>query len=106
MGNVTNALNEFETLCERADDVTSKRIATHMLAFCVRGIFSNLSFAYAHFPTKRISADELFPLVWEAISNIEALGVKEMFFTCDGGAANKKFFNLHQQSTSRPEGVL
>lgn len=46
-------------------------VANHMLVYMVRGIFSNLEFPYASFPTRGVTADELYPIVWDAIRNLE-----------------------------------
>jgi len=38
-------------------------IAKHMLVFMVKGLFVNLQFPYAQYPTVDLSADILFSLV-------------------------------------------
>ena len=96
LGEVTNQLQEFERLC--ADDegrVDTPRIAKYVNSFMVRGVFVPMTFPYAEFATAGISADELFPLVWEAIKRLELLGLKVIFITCDGASQNRKFFNMH-----------
>ena len=65
--------------------------------FMVRGIFSDLILPLAHFSTDGISADELFPLVWEGVSQLESCGFKVVAFTCDGASANRKFFRMHRK---------
>ena len=52
-----------------------------MLTFMARGIFTKLEFPYAQFPTRGVTADKLFPIVWEAVRNLEECGLK---ITCDG----------------------
>jgi len=42
-----------------------------MLQFKVRGIFTKLEFPLASIPTREITEDTLFPIVWEAVRNIE-----------------------------------
>ena len=42
----------------------------------VRGIFFKLNFPYAHFGSKNAAGDLLFPIVWEAINHLEAIGLK------------------------------
>ena len=70
-----------------------------MLSFYVRGIFTNVNFPYAHFPTRGATAGELYPLVWDAILHLEMLGLKVMAVTCDGAATNRKFFKMHKLSS-------
>ena len=43
---------------------------------CLRGIFFKLEYPYAHFATKGVNIDVLFPLVWEAICQLENFGFK------------------------------
>lgn len=82
-----------------------RNIATYMLLFYVRGIFSHLEFPYAHFPTKGAAADQLFSIVWEAVYNLELSGFRVVAFACDGASANRKFFRMHG-STSRNSPVF
>lgn len=75
-----------------------KMMWRHMLAFMVWGIFSNLEFLFAEFPTRGVTGDTLFPIVWEAIHNIEECGLKVMVVTADGASPNRKFFKMHKTS--------
>ena len=48
LGEVNNILTEFERQCKGETDVVNDdAIATHMLTFMVRGIFTKLEFPYA-----------------------------------------------------------
>ena len=105
LGIVNDTLEDLEKQCNRANDETTPRVATHVLSFMVRGIFSSLCFPYAHFPTKGITAEELFPLVWEAVFNLEAAGFRVMVLTCDGAACNRKFFKMNGVSRGKDELV-
>ena len=60
-----------------------------MLMFMVRGIFTDLEFPYAHFPTRDASADTLFPIVWDAVAQLEQAGLKVVAFACDGASADR-----------------
>ena len=42
-------------------------IATHALAFLVRGVCTELKFSLAHFATTGVTAAQLMPLFWEAV---------------------------------------
>ena len=71
LGEVTNQLLEFERLCED-DDVRSATpcVAKYVNCFMIRGVFVPMTFPYAQFATTGASADELFPLVWEAVKRL------------------------------------
>lgn len=60
LGNVNNVLTELEQQCTNPDSLENV-VATHMLTFMVRGIFSGLEFLYAQFSTNGGTADVLFP---------------------------------------------
>ena len=67
-----------------------------MLTFMVRGIFSNLEFPYAQFPTTGAVGHTFFILVWDAVRNIEECGLKVMVIMCDGASTNRK---MHRELT-------
>lgn len=92
-------------------------MANSMLVFLVRGIFTKLLFPYAQFPCCALSGDQIYQPFWEAVSRIELCGLKVwlksktctltaklcdvsynfkvMALTCDGLAANRRLFRLH-----------
>ena len=61
----------------------------------VRGIFVKLNFPYVHFATCGITGDVLFPIIWEAIRQLEIIGLKVICITGDGASPNRKFFRMH-----------
>ena len=60
----------------------------------VRGIFFKLEFPYAHFGTENVTADLLFPIIWEGIRQLEGMGLKVICVTADGSSPNCKFFQM------------
>ena len=46
-------------------------LATHTLAFYIRGLSTILKFFLAHFATDTVSASELVPIFWDAVSYLE-----------------------------------
>ena len=95
LGDVSNVLESCERQCDSEAPDKIDKVATHMLAFMVRGIFSKLEFPYAHFPTKGATGEELFPIVWDGVRNLEESGFRVMVLTCDGASPNRKFFKMH-----------
>ena len=85
LGQINDTLNKFEKQCQDGKQaiVDEGSVATHMLAFMVRGLFTTLEFVLAQFPTNGITGDSLFPVVWEAIRNIEECGLKVIVVTAD-----------------------
>ena len=107
LGEINNTLNTFEQRCKDGEQpiINEGAIATHMLVFMIRGLFTSLEVPFAQFPTNGVTGDELFPIVWEAIRNIEECGLKVMVVTADGASPNRKFFKMHQASKSPGEIV-
>ena len=106
LGEINNILTEFERQCKGETDVVNEdAIAKHMLTFMARGIFTKLEFPYAQFPTRGVTADKLFPIVWDAVRNLEECGLKVMVTTCDGASPNRKFFKMHKAARKAHEVV-
>ena len=54
-----------------ANFAKADKLATHVLAFLVRGVAVKLEFPFAHFATDGITAAQIMPLFWEAVSILE-----------------------------------
>ena len=79
LGDVNNQLLNFERHLQGTAENT--HVAKQVLVFMVRGIFTRLTFPYAQFPTAGISADVLFPLLWNVIRHLECAGFKVLSVT-------------------------
>lgn len=98
LGDITNQLLQFEKLCndEESDvDTYTPPVAQHINCFMVRGLFRPINFPYAHFATRSLSSDEIFPLAWESVKRLELIGLKVVFLTADGASCNRKFIKMH-----------
>ena len=69
LGEVNNALLSFERSAHQNSDFP---MAKHILMFFVRGIFIGLKFPYAQFPTRDLSAEVLYPIVWEVLNVLDS----------------------------------
>ena len=58
-------------------------IATHILTFITRGIFTSQEFAIVHYPAKGLTSDKLYFMVWEVIKALESLGFKVYTMSCN-----------------------
>ena len=90
LGDVNNEVMRLQ------QDTEHPPVASHVLVLMVRGIFFKLQFPYAHFGTEGVTADALYPIVWEAIRLLEIDGLKVICVTADGDSANRKFFRMHK----------
>ena len=99
LGTINNTLLKFESLL--SDDSNQPMpVANHMLTFMVWGLFIHLQFPYAYYPTGGITADLLFPIVWEVVRNLECAGFKVISITGDEASQNRKFFRMHKSACS------
>ena len=85
LGDVNNELARLQ------QDGEHPPVANHVLVLMVSGIFFKLQFPYAHFGTEGITADILYPIVWEAIRLLEVDDFKVICVTADGDSANRNF---------------
>ena len=87
-------------LLERVD-----MIATHALAFLIRGVCTQLKFCLAHFATTGITAAQLFPLFWDAVCILElSCNLWVIAATSDGASPNRRFYRLHKQLDGNADG--
>ena len=91
MGDVNTHLQDFEKPLS-GEQRNRETLASTMLVFMVRGLFSRLEYPYVQFPCHTLSSDELLNPFWEAVSRLERLGLKVMGLCCDGLAANRQVF--------------
>ena len=95
LGSLNDEFKIFESNIKQ--DMTSEDchdFATHVIAFMVRGIFSNLAYPSRYFAGDGFTADQLYPCVIEATKVLEYLGLKVRDFTKDGASPNRKFFKM------------
>ena len=90
--------SHFAALENQLDNDQLEPLANSMLAIFVRGLFSNLNFAYSQFPCTSLSGDKLYDPFWEAVDRLELCGFKVMGLTCDGLSVNRRLFSLHDPS--------
>ena len=104
VGDINNHLDRVQEQCESEQNSrVHTNVATHMLLFMVRGMFTSLEFPYAHFATRGATADALYPLVWEVVQRLERCGLNVIAFSCDGASPNRKFYKMHASSS---DGVV
>ena len=80
-------------------------IATHTLAFLVRGVCTDLKFGLAHFATAGITAAQLMLLFWEAVCILETTcNLWVIATTSDGASPNRRFYRLHKPLDGDADG--
>ena len=75
-------------------------IANHVLVFLLRSVVNPFKFSLANFATTNVTSSQIFPLFWKAVAICETqCDIKIVAATCDGAAANRKFFTMHFSMT-------
>ena len=71
-------------------------IATHVLAFMVRGIASDLKYILGYFSTDNLTSYQIMPVFWKAVSILElSCNLWVCAAVSDGASPNRKFYDLH-----------
>lgn len=75
----------------------TNEIATHALAFLVRGVCTELKFCRAYFATTGVTAAQMMPLFLEAVAILEtSCNLWVIVATSDGASPNRRFYRLHK----------
>ena len=90
--NIGDINQELLRLEQESDHPT---VAKQILVLMVRGLLFKLEFPYAHFGTRNLSGDLIYPIVWEAVRRLE---LKVICVTADGASNNRKFFRMHNDT--------
>ncbi len=81
----------FATL-EKLDD-----LASHALMFMVRGFATTLKHTLRYFAKADVTAVQLFPLFWRAVSILEmTCNLAVVGTTADGASPNRRLFSMHE----------
>ena len=94
LGSVTNQLNEMAEVAGQGD-FNPNKVATHMLVFMVRSLFTSLEFPYAQFATRSLSASDIALMAWDVVRCLEACDFKVIALSCDGASTNRSFFKMY-----------
>jgi hypothetical protein len=95
--------NELIGFVDLGDEVSNSAafdtltaIATHVLAFMVRGVASDLKYILGYFSTENLTSYQLMPIFWKAVSVLElSCNLWVCAAVSDGASANRKFYDLH-----------
>lgn len=90
-------------LCFHSKDQPIKKLISPWLStfwcFLWEEYLFDWSFLYAQFPTRDLSAEVLYPIVWEVIRNLECAGFNVVSLTGDKASVNRKFFGMHKPAS-------
>ncbi len=76
-------------------DEDSDQIASHALAFLVRGLCSHMKHVVAYYLTGNVTYFQLMPLFWKVVAVLETtVKVKVIAAVNDGASPNRKFLHF------------
>ena len=72
-------------------------LASHVLAFFIRGLTTNLKFSFSYFATKAVITFQISPIFWEVVFILEkTCNLWVIAATSDGASTNKRFYRMHK----------
>jgi hypothetical protein len=79
-------------------------VATHALAFLVRGLATDMKHIIAYYFTGNVTSYQLMPIFWKVVSTLElSLDLWVIGLVNDGASPNRKLFNLHSTLAGEDE---
>ena len=104
LDDISNHLSDIERQCKLGESTVIPTLASHILMVFVRGVFIHLNFPLAQFPSHGIAAGQLYPVITEAIMQLELHGFKVISITSDGAAPNRKLYRMmHVSHTNQQQ---
>ena len=103
MGEINDEIKKFNKAMEsqvatekQSLEPGSKRdIVKYVIMFMVRGIFSNLQYAFGHCASEGFDSGQICSCALETIHMLESIRLYAREITADGASPNGKYFNLH-----------
>ena len=78
LGEIYSHLLQFEQSFN--DEEAEPVLANSVIAFMVKGHFTNLRFPYAQFPCTSITGEQFFSPFWQAVFHLERISFKVHFY--------------------------
>ena len=96
MGNINGEFKTFQEKLERQQSAEKldRELASHVIVFMVRDIFSNLSHPFAFFESTGFTASQLYPCTIEATKVLTCLGFHVRAYVSGGASPNQKFYKI------------
>ena len=92
IGDINNDLQLLEKeYLEKDEESIKNLLAKTMMVLMIRGLFTDLQFPYASFPTSNLTGEQMVPIFYEAILRS---GLKVLTKTSDGNFVNRKYFKI------------
>ena len=105
LGDVDDVFIKYSN-SESGSELSSVPLAKSVLFIMVRGLTSDLTFAYAQFPVESLKGSQMFPLFWEAVHRLECVGFHVLSCTCDRATSNRRLYHMLTKSQTDKHKIL
>ena len=78
------------------------QLATHILQFSFKSLFSKFTHPCAYFLTRNITYGQIDKLFWKGVNSLDEYGFQVLMVCCDGASANRKFMEMNMKSNNEP----
>ncbi len=95
LGDISNEIENLDSSSQEKEP----SVATHIIAFMMRGIFTNTKVVFGYYPCRGFTSYQLYEAVWEGIGMLELAGYHVVGCVSDGATPNRKFYRLHGDGT-------
>ena len=92
---------EFISTSSSTPKPTKENIATHVLQFFFKGLFTKFDYPCAYFLTKNITAGKLNKIFWQGVSLLDSFGFETIMSICDGASENRAFIKMNNNYLDR-----
>ncbi|KAK3929501.1 Opticin [Frankliniella fusca] len=91
---VEKDLADIEAEISKTD--SAHPVAKTVLVYLAQGVTNPLLSAVGIYPSRDLSAGQLFSRTWDIVYTLESCGLKVLCLICDGASMNKKFFIIRK----------
>ena len=83
------------SLASTCKPTTRDKLASHVLQFYFKSVFSSFNYPCGYFLTKGISATQLNRIFWEGVGMLHAHNFEVIVSICDGAPENRTFMDIN-----------
>ena len=87
---------EIEDLRNLDQDDLEPQVATHVIAFMVRGLFDPLHSVFGHFACLGFTSSQIYWSAWKGVAYLEKAGFHVRCMIADGTTPNRNSFRIHR----------
>ncbi len=95
-----NSESDITSDSSMSESSVRENLATHVLQFYFKSVFSGFQFPCSYFLARGISAHNLNRIFWQGVSLLHSFNFEVLIACCDGAAENRAFMVMNGCSES------